>query len=167
MSGRPARARATRPAARARSARAQGLRTLQHQSLPVTLCHALESEVWLRTLVAGSRGGVDRRWATKDQVYDEAIAWFLVRYEGQVPSPLPERAGVATEDLTFWLDSALMQRLRRVALRVALKPSRLIELALECYVQRHIPAELLEFRRRVQQEAVQLHEARARPGTRS
>jgi len=152
--------RATR--SRTRSARAQGLRTLQHQTLPVAVCYAIDTEAWLRALVLGHGGAQERRWATKDQVYDEALAWFLEHSAAQALRRVPERGSEPTEDLTFWLDSRLMQRARRLAQREEVKLARLIELALRSYVQQHVPEALLEFRRRVQEEAARLHAARLR-----
>lgn len=150
-----------RPAARARSARAQGLRTLQHQSLPAAVAAALDTEVWFRGLVA-AHTEADRRWATKDQVYDEAIGWYLHHGLEAPGSTAAAARQLPAEDLTFWLDSALLQQVRRAASRAGLKPARLIERALSAYVARHVPAALLAFRRRVQRQALRLHEARGR-----
>jgi hypothetical protein len=118
-------------------ARTRGLRTLQHQTLPRRIRDAIETEVWMRGLLArrttlAARGA---RWATKDQV------------------------------LTFWIDSRLMQQVRRRALREGVKVSRFIEAALSAFVAQQVPAELGNFRDRVELEAeglyAQLHGARA------
>jgi hypothetical protein len=147
-------------------ARTRGLRTLQHQTLPRRIRDAIETEVWMRGLLArrttlAARGA---RWATKDQVHDEAIGWFLRQ---QLPNPqfqYPARRD-GDEDLTFWIDSRLMQQVRRRALREGVKVSRFIEAALSAFVAQQVPAELGNFRDRVELEAeglyAQLHGARA------
>jgi hypothetical protein len=141
---------------RGRSARARGLRTLQHQALPAETRHAIDTEVWFRTLVTGHPGSADSRWATKDQVHDEAIASFLQRHRRQPYDHYAKRREGA-EDVTFWLDSKLMQRARRMAERDGVKLAHLIEAALSSYVKRYVPADLLAFRHWVQQEARRIY----------
>jgi hypothetical protein len=152
-----------------RSPRAQGLRTLQHQSLPRAVCQAIDTEVWFRGLLleGAESASADRRWATKDQVYDEALGWYLAR---RPASPAPELrvSGVPVQDLTFWVDSRLLARARQLAERRTIKLAHLIEQALSDYVQQHIPASFLEFRRDTQQQAARLYTrlGRAGPGRR-
>jgi hypothetical protein len=140
------------------SARARGLRTLQHQTLSPRIRYAIDTEVWLRGLLLARDPalGADARWATKDHVHDEALAWFLAQHAQQ---PLPDyparRAG--DEDLTFWVDSKIIERARRMALRDGVKVARLIDAALSAYVKQHIPEELTDFRQRVQVEALRLY----------
>lgn len=151
------------------SARARGLRTLQHQSLPAATGYAIDTEVWFRGLALerardrprGGASGRDPRWATKDQVHDEAVAWFLRRHARRaVPAPTA-RSG-PDSDVTFWLDSRLLERARRLATRNGLKLAQVIEQALTGYVTEHVPAALMAFRRRVQDQAARLHAAHAR-----
>lgn len=153
---------------RARSARARGLRTLQHQTLPPTTRYAIDTEVWFRGLIVNGEPDAkrDARWSTKDQVHDEAIAWFLDEYADRAYEQFPARRA-ADEDLTFWVDSRLMQRARRMALRDGVKVARLIDAALSAYVKRHVPEALLRFRRRVQQEACGLYRSAAARGARA
>ncbi len=143
---------------RIRSARARGLRTLQHQTLPPTTRYAIDTEVWFRGLVVECEPDTkrDARWPTKDQVHDEAIAWFLDEYADRAYEQFPARR-TADEDLTFWVDSRLMERARRMARRDGVKVARLIDAALSSYVKRHVPEALLRFRQRVQQEACGLY----------
>ena len=152
---------APKTALKARSARARGLRTLQHQTLPAATYYAIDTEVWFRGLILQGAPSPrrDQRWATKDQVHDEAIAWFLEHHSG---GPLESHSarGAGDADLTFWLDSKLMVRARRLALRDGIKLSRLIEAALTAYVGQHVPEQLVEFRRRVHAEARNLYDAR-------
>ena len=145
--------------AKPRSARARGLRTLQHQTLPPSTRLAIDTEVWFRALVAQQTNGAkrDHRWSTKDQVHDEAIMWFLDSHAQQPFDQYPARR-TADEDLTFWVDSKLMERARRMARRDGVKVARLIDAALTNYVKQHIPDTLLNYRTRVQQEAVKLYE---------
>ena len=145
--------------AKPRSARARGLRTLQHQTLPPATRLAIDTEVWFRALVAQRTNGAkrDHRWSTKDQVHDEAIMWFLDSHAQQPFDQYPARR-TADEDLTFWVDSKLMERARRMARRDGVKVARLIDAALTNYVKQHIPDTLLNYRTRVQQEAVKLYE---------
>lgn len=153
-------------ASRTRSARARGLRTLQHQRLSAKIRHAIDTEVWLRGLLCAREpdSELDGRWATKDQVHDEALAWFLERQAGQSFEHYPARR-VADEDLTFWVDSKLMQRARRMAARDGVKVARLIDAALSAYVRECVPAALINFRKRVQRRAGTLyaHSAVRRP----
>ncbi len=148
----------------ARSARARGLRTLQHQSLPAATRFAIDTEVWLRTLVLeGWPEGEPpppAGWATKDQVHDEALAWFLGQHVRRALAPA-SRAGVPCEDLTFWLDSRLLERARQLAQRSGMRLAHVIEMALDAYVAAHVPARLMAFRRRVQLGAQRLHRQRA------
>lgn len=152
-----------------RSARARGLRTLQHQSLPVATHFAIDTEVWFRALVleqwSDEDGAPDARWATKDRVHDEAIGWFLDRQAGRAVEPRARPPGGAPQDLTFWLDSRLLARARRLAALSGMRLAHLIEVAIDAYVVAHVPEELLAFRRRVQAEAGRLHRARARAST--
>jgi hypothetical protein len=145
--------------AKPRSARARGLRTLQHQTLPPTTRVAIDTEVWFRALVTQRSNGVkhDHRWSTKDQVHDEAIGWFLETHAQEPFDQYPARR-TADEDLTFWVDSKLMERARRMARRDGVKVARLIDAALSSFVKQHVPEALLSYRTRVQREAVKLYE---------
>jgi hypothetical protein len=149
---------AAKKAHKPRSARARGLRTLQHQTLPPTTRYAIDTEVWFRGLVLEHQPAARRpeRWSTKDQVHDEAIAWFLEQHADQPFEPYPARRA-ADEDLTFWVDSQLMQRARRMAQRDGVKVARLIDAALSGYVRQHLPQALLQYRQRVQQQAYRLY----------
>jgi hypothetical protein len=144
---------------KARSARARGLRTLQHQTLPPKTRYAIDTEVWFRGLVVEHQPAARRqqRWSTKDQVHDEAIAWFLQQHAERPFEPYPARRA-ADEDLTFWVDSRLMQRARRMAQRDGVKVARLIDAALSCYARQHLPEALLQYRQRVQHEAYRLYQ---------
>jgi hypothetical protein len=139
--------------------RARGLRTLQHQTLPASTRYAIDTEVWFRGLMVERQPVEERdhRWATKDQVHDEAIAWFLDRHAVRPYQDYPARRS-ADEDLTFWVDARLMQRARRMAQRDGVKLARLIDAALSCYVREQLPPALLRFRRRVQLRACLLFE---------
>jgi hypothetical protein len=147
-----------------RSARARGLRTLQHQTLPPGTRLAIDTEVWFRALVSARAPAPkrDHRWSTKDQVHDEAITWFLESHVRTPYEQYPARR-TADEDLTFWVDSKLMERARRMARRDGVKVARLIDAALTSYVKEHVPEPLLNFRLRVQQEAAKLYDASSRP----
>ena len=155
-------------APRARSPRARGLRTLQHQTLPAATYYAIDTEVWFRNLIveASAPDTHDPRWATKDQVHDEALAWFLEHCAEQPPAPRSPRRS-SDEDLTFWVDSRLMERARRLALRQHIRLAQLIEAALTGYVRQYVPEELTAFRRRVQQQAGLLYAQRGRDGERA
>jgi hypothetical protein len=144
--------------ARVPSARARGLRTLQHQTLSPRVHQAIDTEVWLRGLLLTREPRIEReaRWATKDQVHDEALAWFLSQHAHQPPPDYPARRD-GDQDLTFWIDSRIMERARRMAARDGVKVARLIDAALSAYVREHIPQQLIEFRRRVQGEAAKLY----------
>lgn len=150
----------------ARSARARGLRTLQHQSLPAGTRFAIDTEVWLRTLVLEGwpegEPAPPPRWATKDHVHDEALAWFLGQCAGRTLAPAA-RPDEPFEDLTFWLDSRLLERARLLARRSGMRLAHLIEMALSAYVATHVPEELMRFRRRVQLDAQRMYQRRAAP----
>ncbi|HEY6452054.1 MAG TPA: hypothetical protein VIX87_05605 [Steroidobacteraceae bacterium] len=139
-----------------RSPRARGLRTLQHQRLSPKIRHAIDTEVWLRGLLCAALPGADAGWATKDRVHDEALTWFLQQHAHKPVEHYPARR-TGDEDLTFWLDSRLMERARRVAMRDGVKIARLIDAALGAFVGRHIPEALLDFRRRVQADALEIY----------
>lgn len=149
---------AGRRSGRAISARARGLRTLQHQTLAGAVRRAIDTEVWLRNLLVerAPRLQSGPQWATKDQVHDEALAWFLSTHARQAPEDYPARRA-SDEDVTFWLDSRLMERARRMAARDGVKVARLIDAALSSYVRRFLPAELLEFRERTAEQALALY----------
>ncbi len=60
------------------------------------------------------RSELEAGWATKDQVHDEALGWFLQQHAHHPVQDYPaRRAGDA--DLTFWLDSRVLERARRMA----------------------------------------------------
>ncbi len=143
---------------RARSARARGLRTLQHQTLPPKTRYAIDTEVWFRGLIVERQPAAERdhRWSTKDQVHDEAIAWFLEQHADRPFEQYPARR-TADEDLTFWVDSRLIARARRMAQRDGVRVARLIDAALSTYIRQHLPEELIRYRQRVQQEAGRLY----------
>jgi hypothetical protein len=124
---------------------------------------AIDTEVWFRALVAAKdqNGKRDHRWSTKDQVHDEAITWFLQAHADRAFDQYPARR-TADEDLTFWVDSKLMERARRMARRDGVKVARLIDAALTSYVKRHVPDALLNYRQRVQQEAARLYDGNGR-----
>lgn len=153
---------AGKKANKTRSARARGLRTLQHQTLPPKTRYAIDTEVWFRGLIVERQSIPQRnhRWSTKDQVHDEAIAWFLDQHADRAFEPYPARRA-ADEDLTFWVDSRLMERARRMAQRDGVKVARLIDAALSCYVKQHLPEELMRYRQRVQDEASKLYQGRS------
>jgi hypothetical protein len=154
---------AARKAGKTRSARARGLRTLQHQTLPSKTRYAIDTEVWFRGLIVEGQPPAqrDHRWSTKDQVHDEALGWFLERHAERVFQDYPARR-TSDEDLTFWVDSKLMERARHMAERDGVKVARLIDAALSSYVRQRLPEELLRYRQRVQAEARRLYEARSR-----
>jgi len=97
-------------------------------------------------------------------VHDEAIAWFLEQHADKPYEQYPARRA-ADEDLTFWVDSRLMERARRMALRDGVKVARLIDAALSCYVRQNLPEELLRYRERVQDEAEKLYHATRVPAS--
>jgi hypothetical protein len=154
---------AAKKAVKTRSARARGLRTLQHQTLPPQTRYAIDTEVWFRGLIIEGQPPAqrDHRWSTKDQVHDEALGWFLERHAEHAFQDYPARRN-SDEDLTFWVDSKLMERARRMAERDGVKVARLIDAALSCYVRQRLPEALLRYRQRVQAEARRLYEARQR-----
>jgi hypothetical protein len=158
---------ALKKASKTRSARARGLRTLQHQTLPPRTRYAIDTEVWFRGLIVERQPPAQRnhRWSTKDQVHDEALAWFLDQHAQRPFEDYPARR-TADEDLTFWVDSRLMERARRMAERDGVKVARLIDAALSCYVREQLPQELMRYRQRVQAEASRLYAAR-RPRVRA
>jgi len=122
-----------------RSARARGLRTLQHQTLPAATRYAIDTEVWFRGLMTAGGSTREQRWATKDQVHDEALANFL-KHHARVPFDAYPMSASAQEDLTFWLDSKLMARARRMAVRDGVKVRAPDRCGLACYVKQHIPS---------------------------
>jgi hypothetical protein len=164
---------------RPRSARSRGLRTLQHQGLARPILAAIDAEIWLRALIverAGAQGEpgppISAGWATKDQVHDEALAWFLsrgprpaARVASPAAAPATALRGAARnagrQDVTFWVDSRLLARARRLADRQGLRVASLLEQALGGYVQLHVPAEVLRLHRRTQQQALRLHTRRS------
>jgi len=152
---------AAKKSGKSRSARARGLRTLQHQTLPLKTRYAIDTEVWFRSLIVERQPAAqrDHRWATKDQVHDEAIGWFLDRHAGHACQDYPARR-TADEDLTFWVDAKLMARARRMAERDGVKVARLIDAALSSYVRERLPEDLMRYRQRVQAEAGRLYAAR-------
>ncbi len=148
---------AAKKARRLSSARARGLRTLQHQTLSPAVRQAIETEVWLRGLLArAGTAATGANWATKDQVHDEALAWFLQQHAQQPVQDYPARRS-GDEDLTFWLDSRILERARRMAERDGVKVARLIDAALTAYVRQQVPREFTEFRQRVQADAQRLY----------
>jgi hypothetical protein len=180
---------------RTRSARARGLRTLQHQALARSTLAAIDAEIWLRSLIVGrthteaaEQTRPDPAWATKDQIHDEALAWYLQQPGGASGAPgASARAGAPAasaaartrrrgpagrararltsrqlthEDVTFWVDSRLLARARRLAAREGLRVAQLIERALDGYIAAHIPVDVVRFHRRAQAQALRLHQRR-------
>src|SRR5215469_120785 len=121
-----------------RSPRARGLRTLQHQTLPATTRYAIDTEVWYRGFILERDRRTDTGWATKDQVHDEAISWFVKRY-GRTPFREYPGKQEGDTDVSFWVDSRLMERARAMATRDGVRLARLIEAAFGAYVALHVP----------------------------
>jgi hypothetical protein len=134
-------------------------RSLQHQTLPASTRYGIDTEVWFRNLIAerAMDAGETPRRATKDEFHDEAVAWFLERHANDPPELYPARRA-SDEDVTFWVDSKLMERARSMAVRHGVKPARLLDAALTLYVRERVPAELMEFRRKMQQDACRVYE---------
>jgi hypothetical protein len=149
---------ASKKSRRTRSPRSRGLRTLQHQALSPRIRYAIDTEAWFRGLLLERRppSDAERRWASKDQVHDEAMSWFLQQRAQQAMVDYPARR-TGDEDTTFWVDSKIIERVRRLALREGVKVARLIDAALSAYVRQHVPEELLGFRQRVQEQAAGLY----------
>lgn len=145
-----------------RSPRARGLRTLQHQTLPAATRYAIDTEVWYRGFILERERRADAGWATKDQVHDEAIAWFLKRHRRTPFRNYPARHDGDT-DLTFWIDSRLMERARLMAARDGVRLARLIEAAFVAYVAERVPARLIAFRQWIQRKACDLYTAERAP----
>ena len=145
-----------------RSPRARGLRTLQHQTLSAATRYAIDTEVWYRGFILERDRRGDGGWATKDQVHDEAIAWFLKRHRRTPFRGYPTRRD-GDPDLTFWVDSRLMERARRMAARDGVRLARLIEAAFSAYVAEHVPARLVTFRQWIQRKACDLYRAERAP----
>ena len=146
-----------------RSPRARGLRTLQHQTLPATTRYAIDTEVWYRGFILERGRRTDAGWATKDQVHDEAIAWFLQRHRRTPPTSYPAKRD-GDMDLTFWIDSRLMERARKMATRDGVRLARLIEAAFNTYVEERVPARLIAFRQWIQRKACDLYLTGRAPG---
>jgi hypothetical protein len=134
-------------------------RTLQHQALPAKTRYAIDTELWFRQLLAdhAAHAGAPRRAPTKDELHDEAVSWFLERHGASAPEQYPARRA-SDEDVTFWVDSALIERVRELAARDGVKPARVLDAAFSAYVRVHVPEELIRFRQRVQEEARRLRE---------
>lgn len=148
-----------------RSPRARGLRTLQHQTLPAATRYAIDTEVWYRGFILERDGRADARWATKDQVHDEAIASFLRRHRRTPFRDYPSRPGQGDDaDLTFWIDSRLMERARLMAARDGVRLARLIEAAFSTYVAQQVPTRLVAFRQWIQRRACDLYLTKRAPG---
>lgn len=145
-----------------RSPRARGLRTLQHQTLPAGTRYAIDTEVWYRGFILERDRRADTGWATKDQVHDEAISWFLRRYRRSPCPDYPGKQGADT-DVTFWVDSRLMERARAMAARDGVRLARLIEAAFGAYVALHVPARLIAFRQWIQRKACDLYRTQHPP----
>lgn len=139
-----------------RSPRARGLRTLQHQTLPASTRYAIDTEVWYRGFILERDRRAQAGWATKDQVHDEAVAWFLKRHRRTPCRNYPAKQQGDT-DLTFWIDSRLMEQARSMAARDGVRLARLIEAALGAYVAQHVPARLVAFRQWIQRKASDLY----------
>jgi hypothetical protein len=120
--------------------------------------YAIDTEAWFRGLMLERHppSETERRWASKDQVHDEAITWFLQQQAQQPITDYPARR-TGDEDITFWLDSKIMERVRRLAVRDGVKVARLIDAALSAYVRAHVPESLLDFRQRVREQATELY----------
>jgi hypothetical protein len=133
-------------------------RTLQHQTLPAGTRFGIDTEVWFRNLIGESTaaGGRPARRSTKDEFHDEAIGWFLKTYGERPLEQYPARRA-SDEDVTFWVDTKIMEQARQTAARHGVKPARLLDAALTLYVKNHVPPQLLEFRRTVQQQALALY----------
>jgi predicted HicB family RNase H-like nuclease len=124
----------------------------------------VDTAVWFQALLAGASTGDSTPVLTKDRVYDEALQRFLQRRAGR-QAPDYERVKGEEVDLTFWVDTRLLQRARLRAAREGVRLAQLIGAALSEYVATEIPARVVRFRRQVEQRAVHLQRLlRARGG---
>lgn len=142
-------------------------KTLQHQRLPPDVLEALDTEAWFRERIR--EHGVPPARASKpskEALFDEAIGWFVREYS---PSRAMEwlRPTLQWPKVTFWVSDALLETCEALAREARVKRSRVLAQALRDYCARHVPPELVAFRRDAFERARALYRELHRPAPRA
>lgn len=136
---------------------------MQFEPVPPGVYEALETEAWFRRILDehARRGGRKRSGAevsrAKDVVFEEALKWFLARFEREPPEQF-DRVKHSWRRTAFWLSDDVLERCRALALRAGVNKRRLIATALMLYCQRLVPEELVKFRHRTFSEAREMYQ---------
>lgn len=114
-----------------RSAAEGRLRTLLHLQLSQKVVDDVDTLLWLRVTAAGK--SVEAIRGGKNQIYDEAVQRFLMRYEHR---PCPDLLGRKPKQpwRTLWVRTALVKRCTRIAERESATLGRVVGHALAAYI---------------------------------
>ncbi len=132
-----------------------GERTLQHIQVADNVVEGIEALLWMRAEAA--RGGADPsvRPPEKSEIYDEAVQQFLRAYEHR-PCEAYRTRGPRQGWRSFWVDSRLIERCRKVAHRDGVSVARLVSYALSSYVATAVHPSWHRFRADVSRRAAEL-----------
>jgi hypothetical protein len=122
------------------------------QRLPISkdMREALETEFWFRQNHPRYRG------TDVQDIFQEAIAWFLKWHKAQAPSGY-ENIDSHWPSVSFWLDNQLLERCRALARRDGISKRRVIGTALALYCHQFIPPAFKVFRHETARRALRLY----------
>lgn len=136
---------------------AKGHRTLLHLALPQEIVDGLDTLLWLR--VTGASKSVEAIRGGKHQIYDEAVAAFLLKFERRPCKGLKVR--LANQGWrTLWVSTPLVERCKRVAEREGIAVGRVVSYALTSFIQGIMRPDWHAFRQEAHERATALLSAK-------
>lgn len=138
-------------------AAAKGHRTLLHLALPQEIVDGVDTLLWLR--VTGAPKSVEAIRGGKHQIYDEAVAAFLLKFERRPCGAFkvrPPHQGWRT----LWVSTPLVERCRQVAEREQVAVGRVVSYALTSFIEGILRPDWHAFRREAHERATALLSAK-------
>lgn len=123
--------------------------TLIHLPLPQEVVDDIDTLLWLRVTAADL--GVEAIRGGKHQIYDEAVEFFLSKYERRVCDAI-KRIGTHGWR-TVRVQTPLIERCKHVAARTDVALGSVVSCALMVFVQHYVQPAWRDFRNRVREQA--------------
>jgi hypothetical protein len=125
---------------------------IQRQPVSAAISDALATELWFRLTLWPSSKRLGQQ-----EIITEIFRWYLSNGIKKPKSYLD--ATGSGSSVTFWLDSAIIDRYRAIARRDRVTKRQVMAAALETYAHQMIPPTLIRFRRRTLLKMRELYRA--------
>jgi hypothetical protein len=125
---------------------------IQRQPVSAAISDALATELWFRLTLWPSSKRLGQQ-----EIITEIFRWYLSNGIKKPKSYLD--ATGSGSSVTFWLDSAIIDRYRAIARRDRVTKRQVMAAALEAYAHQMIPPTLTRFRRRTLVKMRELYRA--------